>query len=211
MELIKAIVFDIDGTLVYLPVEWNKVLEELINLGITDARSFLAIISRYHGTEIFHKINEIVEDEELKAIEKMVILDDSPVYVKELCSKYKIGFVTMQSKNVAKRILQLLELDKCSHVVLTREDARTRIEQISKIIGILGVNPNEVLFFGDKIIDAIAAVINGVKAIIILRGNVNLRISDTDDLEEDLEVLGIPIARDLRMAIEYAKNLKYIE
>jgi len=70
MELIKAIVFDIDGTLVYLPVEWNKVLEELINLGITDARSFLAIISRYHGTEIFHKINEIVEDEELKAIEK---------------------------------------------------------------------------------------------------------------------------------------------
>jgi len=141
----------------------------------------------------------------------MVILDDSPVYVKELCSKYKIGFVTMQSKNAAKRILQLLELDKCSHVVLTREDARTRIEQISKIIGILGVNPNEVLFFGDKIIDAIAAVINGVKAIIILRGNVNLKISDTDDLEEDLEVLGIPIARDLRMAIEYAKSLKYIE
>ncbi len=211
MGLAKAIIFDIDGTLVHLPIAWDKVLKELMNLGITNAKSFLAIISKYHGTDIFHKINKIVENEELKAIEKMIILDNSPAYIKELCSRYKIGFVTMQSRMVAERILQLLGLDKCNYALLTREDAGTRIEQISRIIKILGVEPDEALFFGDKVIDAIAAIINMVRAIIILRGNVNLRVSDTDDLEEDLEALDIPIARDLKTAIEYARSLKYIE
>lgn len=204
---IEAVIFDVDGTLVILPIDWNRIVSEVRRISNGSAKTFLGFIARYHGTEKFWYIHKLLEEEELRAIEDMKILDNAPSYVTNLCNVKKVGFVTMQSRKAAEEILRRLGLAKCVDVLVTREDAPTRAIQLSIALNRLDVEPSTTLFIGDKIGDAIAAIVNSTNAIIIMRGPVNMRVSDTDYLDEDLEVFGIPIVKSFDEAIELARKL----
>lgn len=206
---VEAIIFDIDGTLALLPINWSMVMDA-VRREFCYANSFLGFVNRCYGTESFWRIHSFVEELELKAIENLVVLDDSPKILSMLCRRYLIGFVTMQSRAAGLQVLRRLGVDICTKTLVSREDARNRIEQIAFAVKAIGVSPSKTLFIGDKILDAFAAYINGLRAIVILRNSRGLRISDTDYLDEDLEVLGIPIAKSLLEAIEIASQLGWV-
>jgi HAD superfamily hydrolase (TIGR01549 family) len=203
---IETIIFDIDGTLVLLPINWDRIASEIRRVSNGNAKSFLGFLAKYHNSEKFWYIHRILEEEEIKAVNNMMILDDLSD-IKSLCNVKKIGFVTMQSRRAAEEIVKRLELDKCLDILVTREYAATRAMQLSIVINRLGTEPRNTLFIGDKIADAIASILNNINAIIVMRNPISMRISDTDYLDEDLEVFGIPITRSLREAIEIAKKL----
>uniref|UniRef100_A0A7C5TGM8 HAD family hydrolase n=1 Tax=Ignisphaera aggregans TaxID=334771 RepID=A0A7C5TGM8_9CREN len=203
---IETIIFDIDGTLVLLPINWDRITSEIRRVSNGNAKSFLGFLAKYHNSEQFWYIHRILEEEEIRAVNNMMILDDLS-NIKSFCNVKKIGFVTMQSRRAAEEIVRRLELDKCLDILVTREYAATRAMQLSIAINKLGVEPRNTLFIGDKIADAIASILNNINAIIVMRNPISMRISDTDYLDEDLEVFGIPIARSLREAIEIAKKL----
>lgn len=206
---VEAIIFDVDGTLALLPVNWGAVIDA-IREEPCSANSFLGFVNRCHGTESFWRIHNLVSELELRAVENIVVLDNSPTIVSELCRLYTIGFVTMQGKVAGVEVLKRLGISDCAKVLVSREDARNRIEQIAIAVKKLGVSPSRTLFIGDKILDALAAYLNGLKAVVILRNARGFRISDTDYLDEDLEVLGIPIAKSLLDAIEIASRLGWV-
>jgi len=207
---ITSILFDIDGTLVQLPINWNDVVTT-IRSSLKDGRiSFLGFVAKYHGTDLFWQIHKQLEELELEAVKDMRILDNASKYLSRVCKRYSVGFITMQSRTVAEKILSILGVDRCPNslgVLSTREDSRSRIEQIARAVKAVGVEPKHVLFIGDKVLDAVAAVLNGVNAIVVLRNPRSMRISDTDYIDEDLEVLGVAVALSLPEALAKAREL----
>ncbi|MEM0026488.1 MAG: HAD hydrolase-like protein [Ignisphaera sp.] len=206
---VEAIVFDVDGTLALLPVDWGVVMNA-IRRESCHANSFLGFVNKCHGTESFWRIHNFVSELELRAVENLIVLDNSPSIVSELCKSYVLGFVTMQGRVAGMQVLRRLGISDCAKTFVSREDARNRIEQIAVAVKALSVSPSRALFIGDKVLDALAAYLNGLKAIVILRNARDFRISDTDYLDEDLEVLGIPIAKSLLDAIEIASTLGWV-
>ncbi|MCS7111004.1 MAG: HAD-IA family hydrolase [Ignisphaera sp.] len=204
---VKAVVFDIDGTLVMLPIDWNAIVSEISRISNGGAKTFLGFVARYYNTKEFWHIHKLLEEEELRAAESMRILDGAPNYIEGLCGVMRIGFVTMQSRKAARRILEKLGLTKCVDALVAREDAPTRATQLSVVLSSLGVERKDVVFVGDKVGDAIAAIVNNISAVIVLRNPVSMRISETDYLDEDLEVFGIPIVRSFSEAVEVVKKL----
>lgn len=207
---ISVILFDIDGTLVLLPIDWRNIITKINSLSGVSTKTFLGFVSKYYGTKEFWYIHKYLEHIEYNAVDSMIVLDEADRILRSLCKYIAIGFVTMQSRTAAEKIVHKMSLNNCSKflgVLATREDARNRVEQITKIIKTNGFDPSELLFIGDKILDGIAAFVNKVNAIIVLRNPRVLQISDTDYVDEDLEAINIPIARNLIEAIKIAKNL----
>lgn len=207
---ITKIIFDIDGTLVLLPIDWSRVIARIRSEENIGSLTFLGFIAKYHGSEVFWRIHRFLESLEVDAADRPVILDNSGEVLKKLCRRIDLGFITMQSRSAAKKVLSKLGIDKCENnlgVLSTREDAATRVEQIAKVLKVLNVSPKEVLFVGDKVLDAVASIVNGVNAIVIFRNLMSTRITDTDYIDEDLEVLGVPIAHNLGEAIQIAKEI----
>jgi len=207
---VKSIIFDVDGTLVLLPIDWDRV-SKLIAVESCSANSFLGFVYKCHGTESFWRVHKVLEGLELEAVKKLIVLDNSPDFVKRLCRRYLIGFVTMQSRDAAEAILSRLGLIDCMKVLVSRESARNRVEQVAKAIKMLSAEPDKVLFIGDKVLDGFAAYVNGIRAVVVLRGNTCNRVSDTDYIIEDLEALGIPVAKSLAEAIEISAKMNWIE
>lgn len=206
---ISKVLFDIDGTLVLLPIDWDKV-KTRIRFEQNTELSFLGFVAKFHGSEAFWRIHRYLEALELEAVDRLVVLDEADKILHRLCKNVEIGFVTMQSRVAAEKILAKLGIDKCKNnlgVLSSRDDSATRVQQIAKALKRIDANPSEVLFIGDKVLDVVAAVINTVNAILVLRNPISMRISATDYLDEDLEVLGVHIVYDLGEALHVAKTI----
>ncbi|MEM1541595.1 MAG: HAD hydrolase-like protein [Ignisphaera sp.] len=209
-QKIGTIIFDIDGTIVLLPIDWDNILIKIKSLSLTSTKTFLGFVSKYYGSNEFIYIHKYLEDIENSAVDSMLILDNADKLLKRVCRYIPIGFVTMQSRSAAEKIVYKMGLCNCDKflgVLASREDASNRIEQLAKAIKSIDINPDEVLFIGDKVLDGIAAIVNKVKSIVILRNPRTFRISDTDYIDEDLETIGIPIATDLAEALAIAKDI----
>ena len=195
---IRYLVFDLDGTLVKLPIEWGKVLEEISHVIGYMPKSILPILRRFYGTQIYSRISDIIERYEEKALDRMQVLDDAPSILKVLARRYYIYIVTMQSGNIAKKIINILGVEGIPRKIISRNDAGSRIDQLRIVLRDINDYPNTVLFVGDKVLDMIAAFHLGVKSLMIVRDYFNSRITGTDDLLEDLETLGVKIIWSLR-------------
>lgn len=210
MIKIDVVIFDLDGTLVLLPINWEEIMTRIRSIPSIEAKSFLGFVARYHGSTIFWDIHRYLEDIEITVVDNLTILDDADKMLQNLCQRIPIGFITMQSRSAAKRILVKLGIDKCKNnlgILSTREDASNRVEQLAKAIKTSGIEPSKVLFIGDKVLDAIAAIVNKVNSILILRNAVSMRISSTDYLDEDLEVLGVYVVSNLFDAFRIIKEV----
>ena len=206
---VEAVILDVDGTLVLLPINWDHVMR-IIAEEKCSAQTFLGFVAKCFGTESFWRVHEFVKRLELEAVEKMVVLDNSPEVMKRLCRSYRVALVTMQSMEAAKAVVSKLGLDNCVEVVISREYARNRVEQVAKAIKLLGVEPSKTLFIGDKVLDGFAAYANGVRGVVIMRGNICTKVSDTDLIDEDLDALGVVVVRSLWEAIEVAERFGLI-
>lgn len=214
MTSIDHIIFDIDGTLVLLPIDWKNVVARIRAMPNIVTKSFLGFIAKYYGSSEFWYIHRYLEDIENKAIDNIIVLDNADNIIQALCNKIHVGFITMQSRSIAQKIIARLGLDRCINnlgILSSRDDASNRVIQLSKAIKILTTESNKVLFIGDKILDAIAGIVNNVNTIVVFRGLNNMQISATDYIDEDFESLGVYIAKSLGEALQIARDIFGIE
>lgn len=204
---IRYLVFDLDGTLVRLPIEWSKVLEEISYVIGYMPRGILPILRRFYGTQIYSRISYIIEQYEERALDKMQVLDDASSILRVLAKNYHIYIVTMQSKNIAEKIVSTLRVEDILRKIISRDDAGFRVDQLRIILRDIDDDPNTVLFIGDKVLDMIAAFHLGIKGLMIVRDYFNSRITGTDDLLEDLETLGIKIIWSLKDLLKVVDSL----
>jgi HAD superfamily hydrolase (TIGR01549 family) len=151
--MIEAVVFDLDGTLVNIQIDYEKLhskIEKQIGVKIKGLTTTLQKLDR-EGRE---KAFEIWTKEEFEALPKMAVNERGMKIYKSYSGKPRV-LVTMQGKQTVNVILKKLGLK--FQFVITREDSLDRIEQIRAAIKKLKVDVEKVLMIGDRESDFTAA------------------------------------------------------
>jgi len=166
-------IFDLDGTLFNIPVDWVAVRNELAAM----------IKEPIEGTPLFHKVQQVVtvspalrenilhliESHELKAVESVKPMPGAVELIYSLFEVSKLALVTLQSGRVCNEILQKHKMLDLFEAVVTREDSLDRAAQLEAALNRLGVRPREALFVGDRLNDVVCARKVGVPVALVRR------------------------------------------
>ena len=152
--MIEAVVFDLDGTLVRLPIDYDRLFEEFSRImRISNVRPIVDTVSRVN-----EKTRELVfaawEKAELAVFNEISANEEGMKLYRAHADKRK-ALVTLQGTAVVEAILRQFGLS--FDVVVTREDALFRVDQLAKAVGKLNVPISNVLFVGNTDGDAAAA------------------------------------------------------
>jgi HAD superfamily hydrolase (TIGR01549 family) len=149
-----AVVFDLDGTLVNLPIDYERLFQEVRERAkIGDVQPITKTIARLDPTtkgEIF----EIWDKLEAVAWQRGTV-KKAGISLYHKFSKEPKALVTMQGKTLTRKINDSLKLS--FDVIVTREDSLDRAEQLRIAARALNVSPKDTLFIGNTEGDSIAA------------------------------------------------------
>ncbi len=156
----EAVIFDLDGTLVNLPIDYDALFQEFKEIMKTSRVRPL--------TETIAKLDEKTkkqvflawEKSELEAFEEATPNEEGMSLYREFTQKPK-ALVTMQGRNLVKNVIQKLSLR--FDFMVTREDSLNRREQFEIAAKKLRVPFQKVLFVGNTLEDRKAAKEVGCK------------------------------------------------
>ena len=152
--MIEAVIFDLDGTLIQLPIDYEKLFQEFKKIiKINNLHPLVETVSKLDDRtrkEIF----KVWDRTELAALAKMSINDEGIKIYKMFQQKPK-ALVTLQGKALVKAALERLELS--FNVIFTREDSLNRVEQLKSVAQKLEMQIQSVLFVGNTENDFLAA------------------------------------------------------
>jgi HAD superfamily hydrolase (TIGR01549 family) len=152
--LTETVIFDLDGTLVKIPIDYPKFAYELQKiLGKKNIHPLLKTISNSTDKEqqaIFNVWDEL----ELSAVPRVTLIAEGRRIYDKFCGKQK-ALVTMQGKKLVSAVLEHFQLD--FDVVVTREDSLNRTEQLRMVGEKLKLKMENVFFVGNKEYDYKAA------------------------------------------------------
>ena len=173
--MIELVIFDLDGTLIKLPVRYDFLRNELRDKFSIQGESFL-IPMILEKTQDNNKVKrdafELICKEECNAIDGLEIHESAIEVIKEIHSKNKkIALVTLQCERAANQILDIMGIKDLFLNIFTRDDCTDRYEQIINTMKKLDSTADKTLVIGDRINDFDSAEKAGCKSIIIRRGN----------------------------------------
>ncbi len=181
----KALVTDLDGTLVKTSINWDLLREKVRQILKTNhplkPLGYSIYLLTENNPELRRKAFKIVEEAEMQAAES-VVFDQRlyDVFVKIKSKNVKIGLVTLRSIRTALLILKKLNLTSFFEAIVTRDISFNRVEQLRIALNKLGSKPSETVFVGDTIWDYEAGMKLGCLTVIVndlLNINVCERIS----------------------------------
>ncbi len=152
--MIEAAVFDLDGTLVRLPIDYEALFEEFKRIiRVNDVRPVVDVVSKADG-----KTKEVVFkawDKAEQAVSGRITVNEAGMETyRKFISKPK-AMVTLQGTTIVDAILKQFNL--AFDFVVTREASLFRVDQLTKAIALLGFESKDVLFIGDTDADSAAA------------------------------------------------------
>lgn len=151
---IKAAIFDLDGTLVNLPIDYHALYAEFRKItGIRNIEPVTKTVAALNET-LRGKVFETWARTEFAILPKMTIMKEG-AELYEQYSEIPKALVTLQGKNTVEKILSTLNLS--FQVIITREDSLNRAAQIMLALGKLGLKPENVIVIGDRETDKNAA------------------------------------------------------
>ncbi len=126
----KCIIFDLDGTLVTLPIRYELIQKKLRNLfnfenDINFSPLIPSIIEHSKNDEkLIRDAFELLCEEELIASESVKEIDGLQLVIDYLLSKkYSISLITMQCKKSTNVILKKLNLTTKFSSIITRDES----------------------------------------------------------------------------------------
>ena len=169
--MIKGIIFDLDGTLVRLPIRYEIIFEKLQNLFDTQDE-FKPLIPTIlekanNNIELLQQAFDFICEEETLAANNFKVIDgaiDILNYFKK--RNYSLILVTMQCMKAAKLVLDKMQISELFSSIITRDDSNQRPTQIKKSVEILSLSPDKVMVIGDRIHDVKSAKQVGCSAIL---------------------------------------------
>ena len=168
----KCIIFDLDGTLVKLPIRYDIVQKKLKELFKTESDLsplIPSIIEKSNGnSSMINNAFELICAEELIASESLEEIEGATQLIEHLLAKNcTISLVTLQCRKSTETILRKLDLfDKFSSII-TRDENHDRLTQIKKTNELLGFDPGNVIVIGDRINDINCATKAGCTSILV--------------------------------------------
>ena len=152
--MIKAVVFDLDGTLANVPIDYEKLFEEFRKIMNKDnVRPLTDIVSKVDDPTR-KQVFKAWDAAELAASKEVTFHQEGIEVYRKFVDKPQ-ALVTMQGKKFAESVLKKAGFAfKC---IITREDTLNRVEQLKKAAKCLDVQNNDILFVGNTSNDSIAA------------------------------------------------------
>jgi len=160
--MIKGIIFDLDGTLIQLPINYDVIqnnLKQFFNISENLKPLIPTIIelSKNDQNKIKTSFNLICK-EEIAASKNFKIMNDAVEVLKFLKSKnLTLCLVTMQCRAALKEILYKMNILDLFDFMITRDENYDRFEQIQNSLKYTSLNSSEVLVIGDRIHDVESA------------------------------------------------------
>jgi HAD superfamily hydrolase (TIGR01549 family) len=149
-----AVVFDLDGTLVDIPIDYEKLFAEFKTIMRTENIRPLAEVISKTDAATRETLFETWEKAELDVLNQVSVKAEGSKIYQAHKSKRK-ALVTLQGRAIANAILSRFNLS--FEVIVTREDSLFRTAQLMKATRQLEVSMLNVLFVGNTEGDAAAA------------------------------------------------------
>ena len=156
--MIKGIVFDLDGTLIQLPIDYQKIqknLKEFFNVS-DDLKPLIPTIIKLSKNDQ-NKIKtsfDLICKEEILVSKNFKIMDGTLETLNFFKSKnLTLCLVTMQCKDALEKVLQKLQILDLFDSVISRDESFDRQKQIELSLQNIALKPSEVLVVGDRIHD----------------------------------------------------------
>jgi phosphoglycolate phosphatase len=157
----KAIIFDLDGTLFRIPIDWHAVrasVERVSGNRLTQQGLFpqiREIIRTRPGLRA--PIFKAVDREEAMAVASSRPFPGAVELLESISPASRLALVTLQGKAFCDALLREFKLDGRFEGVFTREASLERAEQLAGALKALGVPSADALFVGDKVVDDVSA------------------------------------------------------
>ena len=165
-------IFDLDGTLISLPVAWERVRAEFKGLTGTDLEfnpfflDFQVVTSK--NPELRRPMLDVIDRYEGLAVDAAGLKEGAREALSSLSSRTKLSLVTMQGPRAASRIMERLDIGRFFEGrYLTREDSLDRVAQLGMALERLGSPKDETVFVGDRRNDLRAAREVGLRFVMI--------------------------------------------
>lgn len=144
--MIDAVAFDLDGTLVNLPIDYDTLFAEFSKIMMReDVQPITETIPRL-DMHTKKKVFEVWTDAELAALKDMTANDEGMTLYRKYPAKPK-ALVTMQGREPVRKILRTLSL--LFNLTVTREDSLDRVDQLKIAAQGLKVQFEKMLFIGN--------------------------------------------------------------
>jgi HAD superfamily hydrolase (TIGR01662 family) len=201
MLMLKAIIFDLDGTLTNLTFDYKKAKAEVISflinskvdekildenksiyLNIEAAINYIKKEFSEEYAKIIKEIAfEIVDKYERQEIGKTSLNDGALDLINCIKSKgMKIAICTNNSSYTTLSILNELNIINLIDVIITRDDVeklKPYPDPLLLACKKLNINPNEALYIGDSIVDLLTAKAAGIAFILISKNDLKVKES----------------------------------
>ena len=157
----KAYIFDFDGTLGTIPVDWEGVRESLRtvtgeNLEFKQIYATLdELIAR--SPKLAGPVFAVLDEFEAAATPSARLYDGSRALLSRLAERSEVALVTMQGRLACSRILERFELKQYFVRCITREDSLDRAEQLEFALAEMEVDRAYAMFVADRLNDLNAA------------------------------------------------------
>jgi phosphoglycolate phosphatase-like HAD superfamily hydrolase len=165
------VVFDMDGTLISLPVEWDRVRAELQRLTGTSLKfnPFFLDLQTIVAKDplLLGPMMRTIDEYEAKAVPRASLEEGALDVLTALSRKAKLSLVTMQGRAACDMILERLGIARFFASRFTREDSMDRTAQLKMALGSIGAKEAQAFFVGDRINDLNAARAAGVRFVMI--------------------------------------------
>ena len=193
LQNIKAIIFDFDGTLAVLNIDFPLMRERIISLirhfGIEERaireRYLLEIIDEVYpmirekdssgAEEFYDKAHQILHEVELKAAEEGSLIPGAGGTLRTLrLWGIKVGIVTRNCEEAVRRVFP--DIDDYCDVFISRDSVdkvKPHPDHLNSMLGALKVSGEEAVMVGDHIIDIQAGKKVGMKTVGVLTGRIN--------------------------------------
>ncbi|MCP8309319.1 MAG: HAD family hydrolase [archaeon] len=192
---IKAVIFDLDGTLVKFALDFirarKEAIEEIRRRGINtedlseslSLYSMLKLIKERTDVKIFSDLEkslwDIIEKIELEAANKTEVQPNAlQTLIKIKNLGLKLAIVTNNGRKATSVVIKRFGLDDFFDVIVTREDSKELKPDggsIKRAIEILGIDAKEAIYVGDGIIDILAAKEAKVTSVAMPTGVSNIK------------------------------------
>ena len=151
-----AYIFDLDGTLFCLPVNWEQLFAEFKRIMHTDAiRPLVDTVSRLDD-KTRREVFDTWDRAELAVFESVTPCGQGMKFYLEAEAEGKPkALVTLQGKSIVEVLTERFHLK--FNAIVTREDDLFRVNQLRKVLQQLKTPSKETLFVGNTENDAAAA------------------------------------------------------
>jgi len=187
---IKAVVFDFDGTLAVLNIDFSfmrkSILELIANFGISEKAIkesyILELINEVYeiliakssslALDFYQKAHQIIQDIEIKAATEGRLISGALETLKTLREKgFKIGIVTRNCEEAVRKVFP--DIDEYCDLFISRDrivNVKPHPDHLNSITKALNISAKQALMVGDHPIDIQVGKKVGMKTVGVMTG-----------------------------------------